>query len=117
MQTGISGDTKGGDGTYCNPRDFAIGTDQDGVIVNGIRIYIKDPKGVLSGYYARNDSCASCTGLHFDLYTGGDASYDGQKQITCEETLSPPDSSVTLYPPSGLTVDHPGPIFNGSCPE
>jgi hypothetical protein len=114
-QLGLSGDALGGIGTYCDPTDFAAGTSEDATVPSDTRIYVPS----IQKYFARNDGCAGCSGLWFDLYVGGNQASDNpQDVINCEDSLTVGgEQQVILNPPPGEPVPSPGPIYNGSCPH
>ncbi|WP_273935009.1 hypothetical protein [Kutzneria chonburiensis] len=96
----------GGTGTFEDPITFAA---QDGRFAPGTKIYVPDVRR----YFILEDSCASCSGSHIDLWTG---SANDRGIVRCEDSLTRNGSRpYQLNPPAGLAVS-PGDLYqNGHC--
>jgi 3D (Asp-Asp-Asp) domain-containing protein len=96
----------GGAGTFDDPITFAA---QDGRFAPGTKIYVPDVRR----YFILEDSCASCSGSHIDLWAG--AATD-RGIVRCEDSLTRQGSRpYQLNPPAGLAVS-PGDLYqNGHC--
>jgi hypothetical protein len=116
----------GGIGTYDDPITFATEPQNNAQFPYGMKIYVP----FLQRYFIREDDCtnsgpsfgsgnATCTGIHFDLWVGGDGLKQGNPLanavIKCEDQITNNNVQVTVNPPSGLPVTM-GPVFlNGGC--
>jgi 3D (Asp-Asp-Asp) domain-containing protein len=96
----------GGAGTFDDPITFAAG---DGHFAPGTKIYVPDVRR----YFILEDSCASCSGAHIDLWTGA---ANDRGIVRCENSLTRQGSRpYQLNPPAGLAVS-PGDLYqNGHC--
>jgi 3D (Asp-Asp-Asp) domain-containing protein len=93
----------GGTGTFADPLTFAAAK---GVFEPGTKVYVPD----VQRYFVLEDSCASCSGSHIDLWTGP-AVDDGV--IRCEESLTRDGTRpYQVNPPAGLPVT-PGDLYRG----
>jgi 3D (Asp-Asp-Asp) domain-containing protein len=85
----------GGTGTFADPLTFAAAK---GVFNPGTKIYVPD----VQRYFILEDSCATCSGPHIDLWTGP-AIDTGV--IRCEESLTKSGARpYQVNPPAGLPV-------------
>jgi len=105
--------TAGGDGSYCNPITFATETANDATYPFGTLLYVP----TLQRYFIREDTCAGCTGVWFDLWVGGSASDNTTSVLNCEGSITADGVQVIVNPPSTEPVKSPtSPIFNnGTC--
>jgi hypothetical protein len=99
-------DQAGGTGTYQDPLTFAAA---EGQFAPGTRIYVP----MVQRYFILEDSCATCSGSHIDLWAGP-ATDEGV--VDCEEQLTPSgDRPYEINPPPGRKVT-PGELYrNGTC--
>lgn len=85
----------GGTGTFADPLTFAAAK---GVFKPGTKVYVPD----VQRYFILEDSCATCSGPHIDLWTG---SAVDSGVIRCEESLTKSGSRpYQVNPPAGLPV-------------
>jgi 3D (Asp-Asp-Asp) domain-containing protein len=85
----------GGTGTFADPLTFAAAK---GVFKPGTKVYVPD----VQRYFILEDSCATCSGPHIDLWTG---SAVDTGVIRCEESLTKSGSRpYQVNPPAGLPV-------------
>ncbi|KAF1343798.1 hypothetical protein BDV97DRAFT_379829 [Delphinella strobiligena] len=107
----------GGTGTYTDPLTFASAPGE----FDWCEI-IYDP--YTEKYLRMEDSCAKCTtdwdddGIwHIDVWTGSSSSGGGQKQIDCEDDLTPAEQSQTIVrnPATNLPVDTTALFEDGEC--
>jgi hypothetical protein len=104
--------TAGGDGSYCNPITFATETANNTKFPPGTMIYVPP----VHRYFIREDTCAGCSGIWFDLWVGGDGS-NNSGVLACEGTITSQGVTVTVNPPSTeQVIASPGAVFNnGTC--
>jgi 3D (Asp-Asp-Asp) domain-containing protein len=85
----------GGTGTFADPLTFAAAK---GVFKPGTKVYVPD----VQRYFVLEDSCATCSGPHIDLWTGPAVD---SGVIRCEESLTKSGSRpYQVNPPAGLPV-------------
>jgi 3D (Asp-Asp-Asp) domain-containing protein len=96
----------GGTGTFDDPITFAA---QQGRFAPGTKIYVPDVRR----YFILEDTCASCSGSHVDLWAGA---ANDRGIVRCEDSLTREGSRpYQLNPPAGLAVS-PGDLYqNGHC--
>ncbi|KAJ5462107.1 uncharacterized protein N7458_003659 [Penicillium daleae] len=100
----------GGSGTYNNPVTIATAPGELNVCEI---VYLP----LLTKYGRYEDDCAQCTTdykngqHHIDIWTGSSTTNGGQKQINCEDDLTPGGRySIVRNPPTNYTVNA-APLF------
>ncbi|HEV7973485.1 hypothetical protein [Amycolatopsis sp.] len=85
----------GGTGTFADPLTFAAAK---GVFKPGTKVYVPD----VQRYFILEDSCATCSGSHIDLWAGPAVD---SGVIRCEEALTRSGARpYQVNPPAGLPV-------------
>jgi 3D (Asp-Asp-Asp) domain-containing protein len=94
----------GGTGTFEDPLTFAAAA---GEFKPGTKVYVPNVKR----YFILEDTCASCSGSHIDLWAG---SATDAGVITCAEALTRDGSRpYEVNPPAGRLVV-PGDLYHGA---
>lgn len=96
----------GGSGTFTDPLTFAAA---EGVFRPGTKVYVPD----VQRYFILEDTCATCSGSHIDLWAGA---ADDNGVLDCEEALTHNGARpYELNPPAGRPVV-PGDLYqSGQC--
>ncbi|KAI1073938.1 hypothetical protein F5B20DRAFT_474923 [Whalleya microplaca] len=98
----------GGIGTYADPVTFASAGGEYQVCETIYSPYLKK-------YLRREDDCASCDAKQIDVFTGS-AVDGGDKQIECENILTPEATQgVIRSPAEDLDVDETALFDSGTC--
>ncbi|KAH9986408.1 hypothetical protein F4779DRAFT_639227 [Xylariaceae sp. FL0662B] len=98
----------GGTGTYADPVTFASAGSEYKVCETIYSPYLKK-------YLRMEDDCAGCTGKQIDVFTGN-ADNGGDKQIQCEDALTPDATQgVIRSPGQNLDVDTTALFKSGIC--
>ncbi|MDQ0383169.1 3D (Asp-Asp-Asp) domain-containing protein [Amycolatopsis thermophila] len=93
----------GGTGTFTDPLTFAA---EAGQFAPGTKIYVP----AVRRYFVLEDTCATCSGSHIDLWAGPATD---QGVVACEESLTRDGAQpYQVDPPPGLPTA-PGDLYTG----
>ncbi|CAM6116139.1 unnamed protein product [Calypogeia fissa] len=109
------GFTAGGTGTYSDPLTMATAPKEYNKCEIVYLPYLKK-------YLRFEDICEECTSdynkgvKHIDIWTGSSTVNGGQKQLNCENSLTPDGNQVVIrQPASNLAVNAAALFQNGNC--